>query len=239
MFRDTLGSGRIRSVRGRVKAGYTRGLEFATVQSSNNPPEVLAIMHVEGSVPLRFALTRLPDGKSFVSCSHFFPLRMCRGRPAQLQSHARAALVSGGLSRLPLPETVHADKVLDALKAWGSQAFNALFDRRDAGEWLSKQVCFKSAATIRSSYRGHGKRSLIAFLPRCPRASEIFPLEHHAPFFFSELSKLSPRSKSDAPVPQADNAALRETASATNFNAALANQMHDELWRGFYERPMV
>ena len=109
------------------------------MQSSNNPPEVLAIMHVEGSVPLKFALTRLPDGKSFVSCSHFFPLRMCRGRPAQLQSHARAALLSGGLLDYPFhPETVHADKVLDALKAWGTQAFNALFDRRDAGKWLSK-----------------------------------------------------------------------------------------------------
>ena len=34
------------------------------------------------------------------------------------------------------PETDHADRVLDALRAWGTQAFNALFDRRDAGDWL-------------------------------------------------------------------------------------------------------
>jgi len=35
------------------------------------------------------------------------------------------------------PETDHADHVLDALRAWGTQAFNALFDRRDAGNWLA------------------------------------------------------------------------------------------------------
>jgi tetratricopeptide (TPR) repeat protein len=36
------------------------------------------------------------------------------------------------------PETVHAEQVLDALKSWGRDAFNALFDRRDGGEWLAK-----------------------------------------------------------------------------------------------------
>jgi len=36
------------------------------------------------------------------------------------------------------PELAHAGRVLDALQAWGTQAFNALFDRRDAGEWLAK-----------------------------------------------------------------------------------------------------
>jgi hypothetical protein len=30
------------------------------------------------------------------------------------------------------PEIGHAGHVLDALQAWGTQAFNALFDRRDA-----------------------------------------------------------------------------------------------------------
>ena len=35
------------------------------------------------------------------------------------------------------PETDHADHVLDALRAWGTQAFNALFDRRDAGIGLA------------------------------------------------------------------------------------------------------
>lgn len=35
------------------------------------------------------------------------------------------------------PETVHAEHVLDALKAWGTQAFNFLFDRRDAANWLA------------------------------------------------------------------------------------------------------
>jgi tetratricopeptide (TPR) repeat protein len=35
------------------------------------------------------------------------------------------------------PEIGHAVRVLDALQAWGTKAFNALFDRRDAGEWLA------------------------------------------------------------------------------------------------------
>jgi hypothetical protein len=35
------------------------------------------------------------------------------------------------------PEIGHAGRVLDALEAWGTQAFNALFDRHDAGEWLA------------------------------------------------------------------------------------------------------
>src|ERR1035438_9905408 len=35
------------------------------------------------------------------------------------------------------PEIGHAERVLDALQAWGTQAFNALFDRRDAGDWLA------------------------------------------------------------------------------------------------------
>ena len=34
------------------------------------------------------------------------------------------------------PETNKADAVLVALKSWGTQAFNALFDRRDAPAWL-------------------------------------------------------------------------------------------------------
>jgi tetratricopeptide (TPR) repeat protein len=35
------------------------------------------------------------------------------------------------------PEIAHAECVLDALQAWGTQAFNALFDRRDAPGWLA------------------------------------------------------------------------------------------------------
>ena len=34
------------------------------------------------------------------------------------------------------PETLKAEHVLDALRGWGTTAFNALFDRRDAGTWL-------------------------------------------------------------------------------------------------------
>jgi len=34
------------------------------------------------------------------------------------------------------PDTQKAEHVLNALKAWGTAAFNALFDRRDAEAWL-------------------------------------------------------------------------------------------------------
>jgi len=34
------------------------------------------------------------------------------------------------------PETLKAEHVLDALRGWGKAAFNALFNRRDAGTWL-------------------------------------------------------------------------------------------------------
>lgn len=34
------------------------------------------------------------------------------------------------------PDTLKAEHVLDALRGWGTKAFNALFDRRDAGTWL-------------------------------------------------------------------------------------------------------
>ncbi len=34
------------------------------------------------------------------------------------------------------PDTLHAEHTLDALKNWGKEVFNALFDRRDAGSWF-------------------------------------------------------------------------------------------------------
>lgn len=38
------------------------------------------------------------------------------------------------------PETDHADHVLDALRAWGTEAFYLLFDRPHAGNWLASST---------------------------------------------------------------------------------------------------
>jgi len=98
----------------------------------------LAIEQVEGSSPAAFQVTRLADGKSapvvIVSSPYGFPVE---GQPnSHLMRELRWSLEQ--LLDYPFPpEIVHSERVLDALGAWGTQAFNALFDRRDAGSWLA------------------------------------------------------------------------------------------------------
>ncbi|MDP2899069.1 MAG: CHAT domain-containing protein, partial [bacterium] len=99
---------------------------------------VLAIVHDERSSSPVFKLTRLPDGKSAapvpISSPYNFPVE---GQPnSHLMRELRWYLEDFLDYPFP-PETTHAEHVLDALKAWGAQAFNALFDRRDAGDWLA------------------------------------------------------------------------------------------------------
>ena len=98
---------------------------------------VLAIEHLEGPAPARFKVTRLPDGKSAspvaVASPYEFPVE---GRPdSNLMGELRWYLEQFLDYPFP-PETTHAEHVLDALKAWGTAAFNTLFDRRDVGNWL-------------------------------------------------------------------------------------------------------
>jgi len=59
------------------------------------------------------------------------------------------------------PKTVHAEHVLDALRACGHSSFNALFDRRDAGGWLAASSVLQFAATIRIFCPGPGKLCTI------------------------------------------------------------------------------
>src|ERR1039458_5439570 len=91
--------------------------------------------YLETSSPPAFILTRLSDGKSAapvtISSPYQFPVK---SQPnSNLMDQLRWYLEH--FLDYPFdPEIGHAERVLDALQAWGTQAFNALFDRRDAGD---------------------------------------------------------------------------------------------------------
>ncbi|MBL8232569.1 MAG: tetratricopeptide repeat protein [Bryobacterales bacterium] len=96
----------------------------------------LAIQNIDNS--RTFQLTRAADAKPTtpveIPSPYEFPVA---NRPnSNLMAELRWYLESF-LDYPYHPETVHAENVLDSLKAWGTQAFNALFDRRDAGTWLA------------------------------------------------------------------------------------------------------
>jgi tetratricopeptide (TPR) repeat protein len=99
---------------------------------------VLAIEHIEQSVPAQFKVTRLPDGKSAspvaIASPYEFPVE---GRPTSNLMRELRWYLEQFLDYPFHPETAHADHVLDALKRWGTEAFNALFERRDAPNWLA------------------------------------------------------------------------------------------------------
>src|SRR5271170_5264426 len=99
----------------------------------------LAIEHVEGSVPAAFRLTRLSDNKSLaptaIASPYEFPVE---GGPKFFLMRELRWYLEHFLDYPYHPDTLHAGHVLDALKAWGGRAFNAIFDRRDAGEWLKQ-----------------------------------------------------------------------------------------------------
>src|SRR5208283_929719 len=104
----------------------------------NAPQPALVIENVEGSSPAAFKLTRLEDGKSLspvaIGSPYEFPVE---GRPKSPLMRELRWYLEQFLDYPFHPETDHADHVLDALRGWGTQAFNALFDRRDAENWLA------------------------------------------------------------------------------------------------------
>jgi hypothetical protein len=98
---------------------------------------VLAIAHVEKSSPPLFTLSRRAEG-NFAA-----PVAICSPSEFPVADQPNSNLMrelrwylEGFLDYPFPPETGHAEHVLDALKGWGTQAFNALFDRGGAGEWL-------------------------------------------------------------------------------------------------------
>jgi hypothetical protein len=110
-------------------------LQWAAMEARQLP--ALAIEHAEGSSPPAFTLTRPEDGKSLtpvaIGSPYEFPVE---GRPNSPLMRELRWYLEQFLDYPFHPETDHAEHVLDALRAWGTQAFNALFDRRDAGDWL-------------------------------------------------------------------------------------------------------
>jgi CHAT domain len=107
------------------------------MEGRHAPVIALAIEHVDGSSPAAFKLMRLSDGKSLAPVPIPSPYHAAvEGQPNSNLIRELRWYLEGFLDYPFHPETVHAEHVLDALKAWGTQAFNALFDRRDAGDWL-------------------------------------------------------------------------------------------------------
>jgi hypothetical protein len=88
----------------------------------------LAIAHAENSSPPAFVLSRLRDGKSAAPVTISSPYELLvEGQPnSNLMDQLRWYLEH--FLDYPFdPEIGHAGHVLDALEAWGTQAFNALF----------------------------------------------------------------------------------------------------------------
>src|SRR5579863_9675422 len=101
-------------------------------------PLALAIMNVEGSKPAAFKVTRLYDGKSVapvpISSPYDFPVV---GQPNSNLMHELRWYLERFLDYPFPPETDRAQRVLESLKAWGSQAFNSIFDQPDAADWFA------------------------------------------------------------------------------------------------------
>src|SRR6266404_3433879 len=98
----------------------------------------LAIEHVEGSAPPVFKLTRYPDGKSVAPVTIFSPYEFpVEGQPNSDLMRELRWYLEHFLDYPFHPEIAHSEHVLDALKASGTLAFNALFDHRDAATWLA------------------------------------------------------------------------------------------------------
>lgn len=94
---------------------------------------VLPIRHVPGSNPPRFQLRR-PDGRTLAEVEVPSPVSFpVEGRPTSGLVRELAWYLESFLDYPFSPETEHAERVQAALRAWGEQAFDALFDSRDGG----------------------------------------------------------------------------------------------------------
>jgi tetratricopeptide (TPR) repeat protein len=98
---------------------------------------VLPIRHLPGSNPARFQVQR-PDGRTWeaeLPPPGKFPVE---NRPDSNLVRELGWYLETFLDYPFSPETEHADRVQAALRAWGKQAFDALFDSRAGGELLTK-----------------------------------------------------------------------------------------------------
>jgi tetratricopeptide (TPR) repeat protein len=149
----------------------------------------LAIQHVEESAQ-SFRLTRLPDGKTAapvtIPSPYEFPVE---GLPQSNLMRELRWYLERFLDYPFPPETGHAERVLDALRNWGTEAFNALFDGRDTRGWLAAadilQVCsddphilswpWEALFDPRASYVAH-QRSIERRLRRVAAPQPLGPL---------------------------------------------------------------
>jgi tetratricopeptide (TPR) repeat protein len=98
----------------------------------------LIVQHVSGVTPHRFTVQRLLDGKATapaeVPSPHGYPIE---DRPeSDLTAELRWYLED--FLQYPFhPSTERAGHVLSGLKAWGQEAFTALFGGAKAGRWLA------------------------------------------------------------------------------------------------------
>jgi len=103
------------------------------------PQSEIAIEHVGGSAPAAFRVTRRADGKSLAAVTLTSPYEFeVEGRAGSSLMKELRWYLEHFLDYPYPPETDRAEDVLAALKAWGSQCFNAIFDRRDADRWLAE-----------------------------------------------------------------------------------------------------
>ena len=100
---------------------------------------ILRVQHVAGDGKPRFLLVRVADAKTTAPVAIAPPVGFpVDGRPdSDLVRELRWYLEDFLGYPFP-PETEHADRVLAALKQWGRQAFDALFENRQGGGFLSE-----------------------------------------------------------------------------------------------------
>jgi tetratricopeptide (TPR) repeat protein len=98
----------------------------------------VAIEHVTGVSPSTFILKRLPDGKSMRPVVVPSPYETAvDDQPRSNLMHELRWYLEKFLKYPFPPATNRAENVLKALKTWGSQAFEQLFDHGDAAQWLA------------------------------------------------------------------------------------------------------
>src|SRR4051794_20068313 len=97
----------------------------------------LIVRHTPNSSPATFQVVRLRDGKTTEPVPVLAPVGFpVEGRPdSDLLRELRWYLETFLEYPFP-PETDHAERVRDALRRWGEQAFQALFDNRSSGRFF-------------------------------------------------------------------------------------------------------
>ena len=97
-------------------------------------PSTLILRHLTGSHPAVFQVIRLRDGKTAEPASPPSPVGFpVEGRPNSDLMRELQWYLETFLDYLFFPETDHAERVLQSLKEWGEQTFEAPFGNRAAG----------------------------------------------------------------------------------------------------------